>query len=60
VKFPWIAKINGGGVGERVLDVATGTGVVAITATRAAAHVTALGLTPALLVQALDNALIAK
>ena len=45
--------------GEAVLDVGTGTGVVAITAARAGAKVTALDLTPALLEQARENAKIA-
>ncbi len=45
--------------GETLLDVATGTGVVAITAARAGAHVTGLDLTPALLEQARENARIA-
>jgi SAM-dependent methyltransferase len=42
--------------GESVLDVATGTGVVAITAARAGAQVCALDLTPELLEQARENA----
>ena len=46
--------------GERVLDVATGTGVVAITAARAGARVDALDLTPELLEQARENARIAR
>lgn len=45
--------------GQRVLDVACGTGVVAITAARAGARVTALDLTPELLARARDNARIA-
>jgi len=45
--------------GERVLDVGTGTGVVAITAARLGAHVEALDLTPELLAQARENAAIA-
>lgn len=45
--------------GEHVLDVGTGTGVVAITAARAGARVHALDLTPALLDQARQNARIA-
>ena len=45
--------------GETVLDVGTGTGVVAITAARAGAKVTALDLTPELLEQARENAGIA-
>jgi len=54
VKFAGIAS------GESVLDVATGTGVVAITAALAGANVTGLDLTPKLLEQARENALIAK
>jgi SAM-dependent methyltransferase len=46
--------------GEAVLDVATGTGVVAVTAARAGATVTALDLTPELLEVARDNGRIAK
>jgi SAM-dependent methyltransferase len=46
--------------GEAVLDVGTGTGVVAITAARAGALVTGLDLTPALLDVARDNAQVAK
>ena len=45
--------------GQRVLDVACGTGVVAITAARAGATVTALDLTPELLARARENAAIA-
>lgn len=54
VKFAQIAP------GETVLDVGTGTGVVAITAARAGAQVTALDLTPELLEQARENARIAR
>ena len=46
--------------GEHVLDVGTGTGVVAITAARAGAQVTGLDLTPALLDQARENGRIAR
>jgi SAM-dependent methyltransferase len=46
--------------GEKVLDVGTGTGVVAITAARADARVTGLDLTPELLDQARENARIAQ
>lgn len=46
--------------GEAVLDVGTGTGVVAITAARAGARVTGLDLTPELLEAARENALIAR
>jgi len=45
--------------GQRVLDVACGTGVVAVTAARRGATVTALDLTPELLARARDNAQIA-
>lgn len=45
--------------GEAVLDVGTGTGVVALTAARAGAKVTALDLTPELLEAARENARIA-
>jgi SAM-dependent methyltransferase len=45
--------------GEHVLDVATGTGVVAVTAARAGAHVTGLDLTPTLLEHAHENARLA-
>ena len=46
--------------GQRVLDVACGTGVVAITAARAGARVTGLDLTPELLARARDNARVAE
>jgi SAM-dependent methyltransferase len=46
--------------GQSVLDVGCGTGVVAVTAARLGAHVTGLDLTPALLEQARENALIAE
>ena len=55
-----LVKFAGITAGEKVLDVGTGTGVVAITAARAGAHVTALDLTPELLEQARDNARIAQ
>src|ERR1035437_3566868 len=45
--------------GQRVLDVACGTGVVAITAARLGAHVTGLDLTPELLEHAPENSPIA-
>jgi SAM-dependent methyltransferase len=46
--------------GQRVLDVACGTGVVAVTAARAGAKVTGLDLTPELLARARENAAIAN
>jgi SAM-dependent methyltransferase len=46
--------------GEQVLDVGTGTGVVAVTAARAGARVTGLDLTPALLEHARENGRIAR
>jgi SAM-dependent methyltransferase len=45
--------------GQRVLDVACGTGVVAVTAARLGARVTGLDLTPALLERARENSRIA-
>jgi len=45
--------------GQRVLDVACGTGVVAITAARAGASVVGLDLTPELIVTARENARLA-
>lgn len=53
VRFAGIAP------GAAVLDVATGTGVVAVTAARAGARVSALDLTPELLEKARENAHIA-
>ena len=46
--------------GERVLDVACGTGVVTITAARLGARVTGLDLTPELLQRAKENARISE
>lgn len=46
--------------GQRVLDVACGTGVAAVTAARLGARVTGLDLTPALLDRAHENARIAE
>jgi SAM-dependent methyltransferase len=55
-----LVKFAGISSGENVLDVATGTGVVAITAARAGARVNGLDLTPELLEQARENARIAQ
>src|SRR6266403_2655276 len=46
--------------GQRVLDVACGTGVVAITAARIGANVTGLDLTPELLERARENSGVAE
>lgn len=46
--------------GQKVLDVACGTGVVAVTAARRGAQVSALDLTPELLVRARENAELAE
>jgi len=54
-----LVKFAGVRAGQTVLDVACGTGVVAITAARAGATVTALDLTPELLARARENARIA-
>ena len=53
IKFAQVAP------GQRVLDVACGTGVVAVTAARRGAKVSGLDLTPALLERARKNAAIA-
>ena len=55
-----VVRFAGISAGERVLDVGTGTGVVAITAARAGAQVTGLDLTPELLEVARENARIAR
>lgn len=55
-----LVKFAGVAAGETVLDVGTGTGVVALTAARAGARVTALDLTPELLEQARENARMAR
>ncbi|HWW07590.1 class I SAM-dependent methyltransferase [Collimonas sp.] len=55
-----LVKFAGINAGDVVLDVGTGTGVVAITAARAGALVTGLDLTPELLEQARENSSIAQ
>ena len=54
-----LVRLAGIGPGKRVLDVGCGTGVVAITAARSGATVSAIDLTPALLERARENARIA-
>jgi SAM-dependent methyltransferase len=56
---PRLVKHAGVRSGHRVLDVACGTGVVAVTAARLGAHVTGLDLTPELLERARENARVA-
>lgn len=55
-----LVRLAGIARGMRVLDVGCGTGVVAITAARAGATVSAIDLTPALLERARENARIAE
>ena len=50
-----LVKFAGVTSGQKVLDVACGTGVVAVTAARQGARVTALDLTPELLARAREN-----
>jgi len=57
---PRLVKFAGVKPGARVLDVACGTGVVAITAARAGAHVTGSDLTPELIERAKENAKLAR
>jgi SAM-dependent methyltransferase len=54
-----LVRFAGIGAGESILDVGTGTGIVAITAARAGARVSALDLTPELLAEARENGRIA-
>ena len=53
---PKLVRFAGVRAGARVLDVACGTGVVALTAARLGAHVTGLDLTPPLLERAKQHA----
>lgn len=55
-----LVKFAGIKSGQRVLDVACGTGVVAITAARIGARVSGLDLTPELLAAARENSQIAE
>lgn len=54
-----LARFAGIHTGDKVLDVGTGTGVVAVTAAMRGAHVTGLDLTPQLVEQAKANASLA-
>ncbi len=54
-----LVRFAGIRTGMRVLDVACGTGVVAVTAARLGANVTALDLSPDLLARARENAALA-
>jgi SAM-dependent methyltransferase len=53
---PHLLKFAGIRSGAKVLDVACGTGVVALTAARAGAHVNGIDLTPELIQRARENA----
>jgi len=55
-----VVRFAGIVAGETVLDVGTGTGVLALTAARRGAKVTGLDLTPELIEQARENAAIAR
>jgi SAM-dependent methyltransferase len=57
---PELVRYAGVAAGSYLLDVGCGTGVVAVTAARAGAHVTGLDLTPALLERARENAMLAQ
>jgi SAM-dependent methyltransferase len=54
-----LVRFAGIGAGERVLDVGSGTGVVAVTAAKAGARVDGLDLTPALVERARQNSALA-
>jgi SAM-dependent methyltransferase len=57
---PRLVKLANVRAGQHVLDVACGTGVVAITAARIGAHVRGVDLTPELLERARENARLAN
>lgn len=57
---PHLVRFAGIRAGHDVLDVACGTGVVALTAARAGARVEGLDLTPELIAHARENAALAK
>jgi SAM-dependent methyltransferase len=54
-----LVRFAGIAAGERVLDVGSGTGVVAVTAAKAGARVDGLDLTPALVERARQNSALA-
>jgi SAM-dependent methyltransferase len=55
-----LVRVAGIAPAQRVLDVATGTGVVAVTAGRMGAQVTGIDLSPVLIERAVENAKIAQ
>ncbi len=57
---PALVRFAGIHAGQRVLDVACGTGVVAVTAAQLGAEVRGLDLTPVLLTRARENAVLAN
>src|SRR6187397_774861 len=57
---PHLVRFAGVRSGQKVLDVACGTGVVALTAARLGAGVNGLDLTPELVQRARENALLMK
>jgi SAM-dependent methyltransferase len=57
---PHLVRFAGIRAGSKVLDVACGTGVVALTAARAGAHVQGIDLTPELVQRAKENAALMK
>jgi SAM-dependent methyltransferase len=57
---PHLVRFAGVTSGTRVLDVACGTGVVALTAARKGAHVSGVDLTPELIARAKENAALLK
>jgi SAM-dependent methyltransferase len=57
---PSLVKLAGVSAGAEVLDVACGTGVVALTAARRGARVTGIDLTPELIARAKENAALTR
>jgi SAM-dependent methyltransferase len=57
---PRLVRFAGIAAGDRVLDVACGTGVVGLTAARLGARVTGVDLTPELVARAKENAALMK